>query len=251
MHPQVSRITPGDGGIRVHLLKMGAQVPGAGRGRADASGRLYVGRLIQRPVAHDEPQFDLVEYRGIHERIDPLKDFRGHERQFLKREVVLAADDEDAVPCAERPCQRRDVRPHDHFPVLPQANLHELLAASERGQHGTQPPAKGKHAVRPFVLVPALRDAVVVAHGASFGNVPGEALSPGFFQLQWRKVRLWDALSSPPGNEPVKQIYPNHVWEYYSDETVTVFKISQDPYFTLNLSVDYKKLAEEEVGGKE
>ena len=31
---------------------------------------------------------------------------------------------------------------------------------------------------------------------------------PGFFQLQWRKVRLWDALSSPPGNEPVKQIYP-------------------------------------------
>ena len=38
---------------------------------------------------------------------------------------------------------------------------------------------------------------------------------------------------------------------YYSDETVTVFKISQDPYFTLNLSVDYKKLAEEEVGGKE
>ena len=51
--------------------------------------------------------------------------------------------------------------------------------------------------------------------------------------------------------EAVKQIYPNHVWEYYSDETVTVFKISQDPYFTLNLSVDYKKLAEEEVGGKE
>ena len=51
----------------------------------------------------DKPQFDPVEYRGIHKRIDPLKDFRGHERQFLKREIVLAADDEDVVPCAERP----------------------------------------------------------------------------------------------------------------------------------------------------
>lgn len=49
--------------------------------------------------------------------------------------------------------------------------------------------------------------------------------------------------------EAVKQIYPNHVSEYYSDETVTVYKIIQDPYFTLNLSVDYKKLAEESTGG--
>ena len=82
---------------------MSAQLPGAGRSRADPRGRLDVRHLIQRPVAHNEPQFDPVEYRGIHKRIDPLKDFRGHERQFLKREIVLAADDEDIVPCAERP----------------------------------------------------------------------------------------------------------------------------------------------------
>lgn len=51
--------------------------------------------------------------------------------------------------------------------------------------------------------------------------------------------------------ETIKQIYPNHVTEYYSDETVTVYKITQDPYFTINLSVDYKKMAENIIGGAE
>ena len=149
-----------------------------------------------------------VEYRGIHKRIDPLKDFRGHERQFLKREIVLAADDEDVVPCAERPCQRRDVRPHDHFPVLPQPDLHELFAVSERGQDGTQLFAQGKHAVRPFAFVPGSADAVVVARGASFDSVPGEAPIPGFFQLQWRRSDC-GTLYLLPGICLVKQIHPN------------------------------------------
>lgn len=47
--------------------------------------------------------------------------------------------------------------------------------------------------------------------------------------------------------EAVKKIYPNHVSEYYQDETVTVYKITQDPYFTLNLSVDYKQLAADSI----
>lgn len=45
--------------------------------------------------------------------------------------------------------------------------------------------------------------------------------------------------------ETIKQIYPNHVSVYYKDEQATVYRIRQDAYFTLNLSVDYKRLAME------
>ncbi|KMZ55352.1 hypothetical protein [Dorea sp. D27] len=53
--------------------------------------------------------------------------------------------------------------------------------------------------------------------------------------------------------ETVKLIYPNHVTLHYQDDQVTVYKIEQDAYFTLNLSVDYKQLAIEsgETSGEE
>lgn len=49
--------------------------------------------------------------------------------------------------------------------------------------------------------------------------------------------------------ETVRQIYPNHVSIYYEDEQVCVYKIEQDPYFTINLFVDYKVLAKKEIRG--
>ncbi len=49
----------------------------------------------------------------------------------------------------------------------------------------------------------------------------------------------------------VSLIYPNHVSVFYEDEQVCVYKIEQDPYFMLNLSVDYKILANEELWGKD
>ncbi|BDF04974.1 pilus assembly protein [[Clostridium] hylemonae] len=66
--------------------------------------------------------------------------------------------------------------------------------------------------------------------------------APYYFQrnIVMSKLHFW--------METIRQIYPNHVSEYYSDEQVTVYKIEQDAYFTLNLSVDYKQLAKESAG---
>ena len=66
--------------------------------------------------------------------------------------------------------------------------------------------------------------------------------APYYFQrnIVMSKLHFW--------METIRQIYPNHVSEYYSDEQVTVYKIEQDAYFTLNLSVDYKQLARESAG---
>lgn len=49
--------------------------------------------------------------------------------------------------------------------------------------------------------------------------------------------------------ETVGQIYPGHVSIYYEDEQVCIYKIEQDPYFTINLFVDYKVLAKKEIWG--
>lgn len=44
--------------------------------------------------------------------------------------------------------------------------------------------------------------------------------------------------------EAIKDVYASHVSEYYRDEQLVVYKIEQDPYFLLNLAVDYKSIAE-------
>ncbi len=44
--------------------------------------------------------------------------------------------------------------------------------------------------------------------------------------------------------EAMKDVYASHVSEYYRDEQLVVYKIEQDPYFLLNLSVDYKSILE-------
>ena len=44
--------------------------------------------------------------------------------------------------------------------------------------------------------------------------------------------------------EAIKDVYASHVSEYYRDEQMVVYKIEQDPYFLLNLAVDYKSIAE-------
>ena len=144
---------------------MAAEVAGTRRRGPDALGGLDVRRAVERPVAHDEAQLHLGEGGGIHEGVDPLQYLRGHEGEFLKGEVVLPAHDENIVARPERPRQRRDLRPHDHFPVLPEPHLHELFAVPQRRQYGFQLPAHGKHIVRPLVLVTALRYAVGIAHG--------------------------------------------------------------------------------------
>lgn len=41
--------------------------------------------------------------------------------------------------------------------------------------------------------------------------------------------------------EKVKEVYPNEVSVFYQDETVTVYHISQDEYFPLDLMLDYQK----------
>lgn len=63
--------------------------------------------------------------------------------------------------------------------------------------------------------------------------------APYYFQrnIVMSKLYFW--------METIKQIYPNHVSVYYKDEQTTVYRIRQDAYFTLNLSVDYKRLAME------
>lgn len=44
--------------------------------------------------------------------------------------------------------------------------------------------------------------------------------------------------------EAMKDVYASHISEYYRDEQVVVYKIEQDPYFLLNLSLDYKSMIE-------
>lgn len=46
--------------------------------------------------------------------------------------------------------------------------------------------------------------------------------------------------------EAMKEVYASHVEEYYRDEQMVVYKIKQDPYFLLNLSLDYKSIAEQQ-----
>lgn len=66
--------------------------------------------------------------------------------------------------------------------------------------------------------------------------------APYYFQrdVVMSKLHYW--------METIRQIYPNHVSEFYEDEQVIVYRIEQDTYFTLNLSVDYKQLARESAG---
>ena len=46
--------------------------------------------------------------------------------------------------------------------------------------------------------------------------------------------------------EAMKEVYASHIEEYYRDEQMVVYKIKQDPYFLLNLSLDYKSIAEQQ-----
>jgi len=43
--------------------------------------------------------------------------------------------------------------------------------------------------------------------------------------------------------EAMKDAYASHVTGYYEDDQVIVYKIEQDPYFLLNLALDYKTMA--------
>lgn len=40
--------------------------------------------------------------------------------------------------------------------------------------------------------------------------------------------------------ERIKEVYPNHVSVYRQDDLTTIYRIHQDPYFPLNLAVDYR-----------
>ena len=51
--------------------------------------------------------------------------------------------------------------------------------------------------------------------------------------------------------ENIKDAYASHVSEYYRDEQVVVYKIEQDPYFLLNLALDYKSVEERYGASKE
>ncbi|NCC02294.1 MAG: hypothetical protein EOM34_16885 [Clostridia bacterium] len=65
--------------------------------------------------------------------------------------------------------------------------------------------------------------------------------APYYFQREVVMSKLYYWIKA------IQQIYPKHVAIFYEDEQVTVYKITQDPYFTLNLSVDYKTLAEKDA----
>lgn len=61
--------------------------------------------------------------------------------------------------------------------------------------------------------------------------------APALYAYPWRgvvmsKLYYW--------MEKVKQTYPGHVSVFYSDQTVTVYHISQDEYFPLELMLDYR-----------
>jgi len=47
--------------------------------------------------------------------------------------------------------------------------------------------------------------------------------------------------------EAMKDVYASHISEYYRDEQVVVYKIEQDPYFLLNLALDYKTIAKKQT----
>lgn len=83
----------------------------------------------------------------------------------------------------------------------------------------------------------ALQD---IAFGESVDALHG-ADAPYYFSrdIVMSKLHFW--------MEAIKQIYPNHVSVFYKDDMSTVYKIEQDAYFTLNLSVDYKTLAKESM----
>lgn len=54
--------------------------------------------------------------------------------------------------------------------------------------------------------------------------------------------------------EKIKEVYPDETSVYYQDEKCTVYRIRQDPYFLLNLSVDYTDMlgtADESVSSEE
>lgn len=44
----------------------------------------------------------------------------------------------------------------------------------------------------------------------------------------------------------IQEVFPNHISCFYEDALVCVYHIKQDPYFLLNLSVDYRMYAEQE-----
>ena len=46
--------------------------------------------------------------------------------------------------------------------------------------------------------------------------------------------------------ETIKKVYPRHISFVYEDEQVCIYRIKQDPYFLLNLSVDYVETAKQD-----
>ena len=67
-----------------------------------------------------------------------------------------------------------------------------------------------------------------------------------YYELrQYTMSKLWYWM------EEIKAVYPEEVSVYYQDEFCTVYHIQQDPYFTLNLSVDYSGQVEDAIKKKE
>lgn len=65
--------------------------------------------------------------------------------------------------------------------------------------------------------------------------------APYYFQREILMSKLFYWMQT------IRQVYPNHISQFYEDEQVCVYQIKQDPYFKLNLAVDYRILAEESV----
>lgn len=72
------------------------------------------------------------------------------------------------------------------------------------------------------------------------GDIHG-ADAPYYFQRDkvMSKLYFW--------MEEMKEVYPGHISIYSKNDQVTIYKITQDPYFLLNLSLDYKEAARERM----
>ncbi len=152
----------------------------------------------------------LIRYDGYHYEItDLIKELDGGaDSVYIPTPFIYAVVEKHPISFAD---DRREI---DHSDIVSAYNVKEI-----RGEY-------------------ALKD---VEWNMNDGTGIHALDAPYYFQREilMSKLHYW--------METVRQVYPNHVTEFYEDEQVCVYQIKQDPYFKLNLAVDYRVLAKESV----
>ena len=172
-HPHIGGIGGSDGRVRWKLGSAEAERSLGLRGFGDFGDA----DILERFFAHEQMQFHLMEELFVHEGVHSFEYFRHCVGKFLQGAGIVAADEQYAVPVAQRARYGGDIRPHDDLPVPPEMAQKRLLWLHA---------ARGKPAGE---VGPDMRSMVA----AAIEIVPCETLMVFLVVHAGQSTRLWPA----------------------------------------------------------